>query len=73
MTHLLIETLAREPDWPTALVLSEELPTEEAVSLVFRLHTLGLNYVQGCPYELIDKVYYCKVVSSINRNFALLK
>lgn len=73
VTHLLVETLARETDWPTALVLSEDLPTEEAVSLVFRFHTIGLNYVQGCPYELIDKVYYNKVFASINRNFGSWK
>lgn len=38
---------------------------DEVIKKVFKLRTLATNYLQGCPYALIDSVYFRKVFQNL--------
>ena len=37
----------------------------ETLEQVFRFRTLLLNYLQMCPFQLVDHVYFKQVINSV--------
>ena len=48
-------------DWPVEILehtIASELDPSEILEDMFRFRTVLTNFLQGCPYQLIDHVYY---------------
>ena len=55
-------------DWPVELIessIAQNVDPSETLEQVFRFRTLSLNYLQICPYQLVDHVYFRQVINSI--------
>ena len=55
-------------DWPVELLESasaKNLDVAETVEQMFRFRTLILNFMEMCPYELVDRVYFGQLIASI--------
>jgi hypothetical protein len=42
-----------------------EKADDEILTWIFKLKTILTNYLEGCPYFLIDKVYFSAVFKHI--------
>ena len=48
-------------EWPVELVetaLVEDLEPADLIDYIFRFRTLIINFIEGCPIELVDHVYH---------------
>lgn len=55
-------------EWPTELIegaIAQNMDPSETLENIFRFRTLLLNFLQMCPYQLIDKVYFAQVINSV--------
>ena len=55
-------------EWPVEVLehaIESELDPAETLEDIFRFKTVLTNFLEGCPYELIDHVYYTQVLNSV--------
>ena len=48
-------------DWPVEIIehaLASELNSSEVLESLFRFRTVLTNFLQGCPLELVDHIYF---------------
>ena len=53
-------------NWAYDLTMSEKAD-DEILTRIFKLKTILTNYLEGCPYFLIDKVYFSAVFKHIKQ------
>jgi hypothetical protein len=41
--------------------------------MVFRLQTVAVNYIQGCPHALVSKIYFGRVLKDLVRSYSQIK
>ena len=66
--EILRPSLFEFDDWPTEVLehaLVSELNPSEVLDSMFRFRTILTNFLQGCPLELVDHVYFRQILSSL--------
>ena len=55
-------------DWPVEILehaIESEIDPADTLEGIFRFKTALTNFLEGCPFQLIDHVYYAQILNSI--------
>ena len=55
-------------DWPVELIesaIAKNMDASETLEQAFRFRTLVLNFLQSCPYQLVDRIYFGQLINSL--------
>ena len=55
-------------EWPAELIetaISQNMDASETLENVFRFRSLLLNFLEMCPYQLIDRIYFGQIITAV--------
>lgn len=65
LVEVVLKNFFENINWAYDLAMSEKAD-DEIFTRIFKLKTILTNYLEGCPYFLIDKIYFNAVFKHIN-------
>ena len=55
-------------EWAVELVelaIDEDVEVDELIDYIFRFRMLVINFIEGCPIELVDHVYTKQILNAL--------
>jgi hypothetical protein len=64
LVEIALKNFFENTNWAYDLTMSEKAD-DEIITRIFKFKSIATNYLEGCPFFLIDKVYYSAVFKPV--------